>query len=146
LNALLGLAKAQTIHVHTHEHDGARHSHLHFHLGDSDHVHHHHVLKLGGKPFVVGIVHGLAGTAALMLFVLGAIPSLLLAVCYILVFGIGSIGGMVGVTLLMGVPLALAGRRAKVLEQTVRLAAGVFSLGFGVFLMWKVGLVQALLG
>ena len=146
LNALLGLAKAQTIHVHTHEHDGARHSHLHFHLGDSDHVHHHHVLKLGGKPFVVGIVHGLAGTAALMLFVLGAIPSLLLAVCYILVFGIGSIGGMVGVTLLMGVPLALAGRRAKVLEHTVRLAAGVFSLGFGVFLMWKVGLVQALLG
>jgi hypothetical protein len=53
---------------------------------------------------------------------------------------------MVGMSLLMSVPLALAGRRVKVLEQTVRLAAGVFSLGFGVFLMWKVGLVQTLLG
>jgi high-affinity nickel-transport protein len=94
---------------------------------------------------VVGVVHGLAGTAALMLLVVGVIPSLLLAVGYILVFGIGSIGGMVAMSVLLSVPLALAGGRVRTIERSVRLAAALFSLGFGIFLAWKVGLVQALL-
>ncbi len=137
---LLRLAKAQPLHVHSHAHDGVMHSHLHFHLSGADHEHQHRVLRLGGRPFVVGVVHGLAGTAAIMLLVVGAIPSLLLALGALLIFGLGSIGGMVAMSLLMSLPLALAARRAVQIEKAIRLAAGLFSLSFGVFLAWKVGL------
>ena len=63
---------------------------------------------------------------------------MLLAVSYILIFGVGSIGGMMVMSLLMGVPLALAARRLQLLERMIRLGAGLFSLGFGLFLAWDV--------
>ena len=144
-NVLRKLAAGHAIHVHSHEHDGVRHSHPHVHLGRPDHVHHHHVLRVGGRPFIVGVVHGLAGTAAVMLLVVGAIPSLFLAAGYILIFGVGSIGGMVAISLLMSLPLALAAKRLVLVERVVRVASGLFSLGFGLFLAWNVGLVQMLL-
>lgn len=144
-NVLLRLFKGQAVHVHAHEHDGVPHTHLHFHTQASEHTHHHQVLRVGGRPFIVGVVHGLAGTAAVMLLVVGAIPSLLLALGYILIFGLGTIGGMMAMSLLMGVPLALAARRATLLERGIRLVAGLFSLGFGIFLAWDVGLIQTLL-
>jgi high-affinity nickel-transport protein len=81
-----------------------------------------------------------------MLLVVGAIPSLLLAVGYILVFGVGCIGGMVVMSLLMSVPLALAARRLRLVDRLVRLAAGLFSLGFGIWLTWEVGVLQILRG
>lgn len=145
-NVLFKLVKGQAIHVHAHAHDGVAHTHLHLHLGEAEHQHQHRTLRLGGRPFIVGVVHGLAGTAAVMLLVVGAIPSLLVACGYILIFGVGSIGGMMIMSLLMGVPLALAARRLSVLERAIRLAAGLFSLGFGLFLAWDVGLIQALWG
>lgn len=144
-NVLVKLAKDNAVHVHSHEHDGVPHSHLHLHVGGAAHEHRHHILRLGGRPFIVGVVHGLAGTAALMMLVVGAIPSLLLAAGYILIFGVGSIGGMTVMSLLMTLPLALAARRLHLLERVIRLAAGLFSLGFGLYLGWDVGLVQSLM-
>lgn len=144
-NVLRKLAKGPTIHIHAHEHDGVPHSHAHVHLGNAGHAHEHRVLRIGGRPFIVGVVHGLAGTAAIMLLVVGAIPSLVLAAGYILIFGAGSIGGMVLISLLMSLPLALAARRVAFLERGLRAASGLFSLGFGVFLAWNVGLIQNIL-
>jgi high-affinity nickel permease len=144
-NVLRRLLKSRAIHVHVHEHAGTAHSHLHLHVGGAEHTHQHHVLRVGGRPFVVGVVHGLAGTAAVMLLVVGAIPSLFLALGYILIFGIGSIGGMMIMSMLMSVPLALAARRLVAVERWIRLAAGLFSLGFGIFLAWDVGLIQSFL-
>ena len=147
-NVLVKLAKGYAMHVHAHdhEHQGVAHSHLHLHLGKMEHSHEHRTLRLGGRPFVVGVVHGLAGTAALMMMVVGAIPSLILAAGYILIFGVGSIGGMVVMSLLMTLPLALAAQRVRLIERIIRLAAGLFSLGFGLFLAWDVGLIQSLIG
>ena len=147
MNVLRKLAKDSAIHAHTHEHDGTRHTHLHVHLGDKGHAHthQHHVLRVGGKPFVVGVVHGLAGTAAVLLLVVGAIPSALLALGTILIFGVGTIGGMMAMSALMSVPLAIAAGRIKSVERGLRFAAGAFSLGFGVFLAWNVGFIQAML-
>lgn len=154
LNVIRKLVTGQAIHVHTHTHDGVAHSHVHVHLGEAphpitqaggEHAHQHHILRAGGKPFIVGVVHGLAGTAALMLLVIGAIPSLLLALGYILIFGVGSIGGMMIMSVLMSIPLALAARRVVAVERAIRLVAGLFSLGFGIFLAWDVGLIQSLL-
>jgi ABC-type nickel/cobalt efflux system permease component RcnA len=146
-NVLYKLAKGRALHAHTHAHDGAAHTHLHTHAGEAehDHSHQHRTLRLGGRPFVVGVVHGLAGTAALMMLVVGAIPSLLLAAGYIVIFGVGSIGGMTLMSLLMSVPLALAARRLALMERLIRMAAGLFSLGFGLYLTWDVGLIQSLL-
>src|SRR5437667_325708 len=62
LNVLRKLRETSPVHTHIHEHDGVVHSHLHFHLGQPSHAHGHRTLRLGGRPFVVGIVHGLAGT------------------------------------------------------------------------------------
>lgn len=147
-NVLYKLAKGRALHVHTHAHDGGPHTHLHMHpaAAGHDHPHQHRTLRLGGRPFVVGVVHGLAGTAALMMLVVGAIPSLWLAAGYILIFGVGSIGGMTVMSLLMSVPLALAAQRLKLVERLIRLAAGLFSLVFGLYLVWEVGLIQSLLG
>jgi ABC-type nickel/cobalt efflux system permease component RcnA len=147
-NVLYKLAKGRALHVHTHAHDGGPHTHLHLHpaAAGHDHPHQHRSLRLGGRPFVVGVVHGLAGTAALMMLVVGAIPSLWLAAGYILIFGVGSIGGMTVMSLLMSVPLALAAQRLKLVERLIRLAAGLFSLVFGLYLVWEVGLIQSLLG
>jgi ABC-type nickel/cobalt efflux system permease component RcnA len=146
-NVLYKLAKGRALHAHAHAHDGGPHTHLHMHVGEAghDHPHQHRTLRLGGRPFIVGVVHGLAGTAALMMLVVSAIPSLLLAAGYIVIFGVGSIGGMTVMSLVMSVPLALAARRLALMERLIRLAAGLFSLGFGLFLIWEVGLMQSLL-
>ena len=80
-----------------------------------------------------------------MLLVVSAIPSLLMAMGYILVFGLGCVGGMVVMSLLMSVPLALAASRVRLVESLVRLTAGLFSLCFGLWLAWDVGVIQALL-
>jgi ABC-type nickel/cobalt efflux system permease component RcnA len=144
-NVLRKLARGSAIHVHTHQHDGTVHSHLHVHLAGDPHTHQHHIVRVAGRPFVVGIVHGLAGTAAVLLLVVGAIPSALLAFGTILIFGVGTIGGMMAMSLLMGVPLAFAAGRVAQVERGMRFVAGAFSLGFGVFLAWDVGLIQALL-
>ena len=133
------------LHLHRHEHDGALHTHLHVHRRSEEHtaqhVHRHHLLRLGRKPFLVGIVHGMAGTAALMLLVVGVIPSALLAVFYILIFGLGSIGGMVLISALMSLPLAMAGKRIRSAERVLRFSAGCFSIAFGLFLVWRAGIL-----
>ena len=81
-----------------------------------------------------------------MLLVVSAIPSLLMAMGYILVFGLGCVGGMVVMSLLMSVPLALAASRLRLVERLVRLTAGLFSLGFGLWLAWDVGVIQTWFG
>jgi high-affinity nickel permease len=144
-NALRKLPRSTAVHAHAHEHDGSSHSHLHVHLGDAGHTHQHRMLRVAGKPFLVGIVHGLAGTAAVLLLVVGAIPSALLALGVLLIFGVGTIGGMMAMSVLMSVPLAFAAGRVRTVERLLRFTAGAFSLAFGVFLAWDVGLIQVLL-
>ena len=145
-NVLYKLAKGRALHVHTHAHDRGPHTHLHMHAAEAahDHPHQHRAPRLGGRPFVVGVVHGLAGTAALMMLVVGAIPSLWLAAGYILIFGVGSIGGMTVMSLLMSVPLALAARCLGLVERLIQVVPGLFSLGFGLYLVWEVGFIQSL--
>ena len=99
--------------VHGREHTHATaiaHRHASLRLGPQE-AGHVHLLRLGGRPFLVGLLHGLAGSAALTLLVLGAIPSPIGALLYILVFGIGSTAGMLLLSGLVGLPLALAAAR-----------------------------------
>jgi len=125
------------IHTHTHSHDeSSPHTHLHIHL-EEEHVHQHRSFKVGKRPFVVGLVHGVAGSAALTLLVLVKIPSVALGLIYIGVFGIGSIGGMLLMSGLIGLPFALTARRYEFLNGGIRLVAGAVSILYGLVLAWK---------
>ena len=100
---------------------------------------HHHALRAGRRPFFVGLVHGLAGSAGLMLVVLATIPSPALAVAYLVVFGLGSIGGMVAMSALLGLPLLLASERLVRGEVVVQRAAAIGSIVVGVLIAWEMG-------
>jgi hypothetical protein len=91
------------------------------------------------------VVHGLAGSAGLMLAVLAAIPSPPLAFAYLGVFGLGSVGGMAAMSALLGVPLMLAGGRLARADVALRLAAGMGSIAVGLVLAWRIGVETGVL-
>lgn len=125
------------VHTHPHSHaDGAPHTHVHLHAHEQ-HDHKHRLFRMGRKPFLVGLVHGIAGSAALTLAVLTTIPSVALGLLYITVFGIGSVGGMLLMSAMIGLPFAVTARRFSVVNGGIRLFAGVFSILFGLLLAWN---------
>jgi cytochrome c biogenesis protein CcdA len=86
------------------------------------------------RPFLVGLVHGLAGSAAVALLVLATIRGTLEALAYLLVFGLGTVMGMVAVTVLLAAPAMYVGARVTRLQRGIRLAAGTLSIAFGLLL------------
>jgi high-affinity nickel permease len=86
------------------------------------------------RPLVIGTVHGLAGSAAVAILVLTAIPQTLWALAYLLVFGVGTIAGMMLVTVILAAPAMYASERVARLHGGIRLAAGALSLAFGLLL------------
>jgi cytochrome c biogenesis protein CcdA len=131
------------VHAHSHIHAGAPHLHFHMHADSPAHQHPHPV-RLGFRPLLVGMVHGLAGSAALMLLVLATIPSPALGFMYIVIFGCGSIVSMGLVSLFMGLFFSLATDRLHDLEHGVRLAIGTLSTAFGVWMVVEIGFIQGL--
>ena len=100
----------------------AAHSH-----GDTPHFH-------PSRPVLVGVVHGLAGSAAAALLVLAAIPNSAWAFAYLFVFGVGTIAGMMLVTGMLAAPAVFAANRMVRWQSGIRLAAGTLSVVFGVVL------------
>jgi high-affinity nickel permease len=134
-----------TLHVHVHEHGGRRHVHAHVHREPPGAASPHHHRVPPARPLLVGIVHGLAGSAALMLAVLASIASPSLAVAYLAVFGLGSIAGMAAMSALLGMPLALLGGRIARADVALRLAAGTGSIAVGLVLAWRIGVETGVL-
>ena len=133
INALISAIRKRP-HIHTHSHGGIKHVHFHTHSqNESTHTHH----SLSPRSIIVGMVHGLAGSAALMLLVLPVITSPLLAIAYILVFGAGSIGGMMAMSFLFGLPIYLTAKYFSLMNTIIRLLAGAFSLSLGVFIFYE---------
>ena len=86
------------------------------------------------RPFLVGLVHGLAGSAAVALLVLATIRGTIPALVYLLVFGLGTVLGMVAVTVILAAPALYAGARMARFNLGVRVAAGALSVAFGLLL------------
>jgi hypothetical protein len=86
------------------------------------------------RPLAVGVMHGLAGSAAAVLLVLPLIPDPRWAALYLLVFGLGTMVGMALVTLALAAPAALAATRLHAFGRTVRVASGTLSVAFGLWL------------
>src|SRR5215470_11572784 len=96
------------------------------------------------RPLLIGVVHGLAGSAAVALLVLGTIREPRWALFYLLVFGLGTIVGMMLMTLAFAVPLTVAGNRFTWVNNGLVTATGVVSLIFGLFVAYQIGFVDGL--
>jgi ABC-type nickel/cobalt efflux system permease component RcnA len=121
-------------HVHRHVHDGRAHLHLHTHKTETGHGHDH-----GGrtfvKPVLVGMIHGLAGSAALLLLVLATVRSLWEGLAYILAFGLGSVVAMGMIGALMSLPVVWSTGRGPQAVFAVQAAACLGSIGLGLMML-----------
>ena len=152
------------VHSHLHEHSGLVHEHIH---GHSPEVHMHlapealakadpkphgvfqNVLQKLGlyqflRPLAVGLVHGLAGSAAVALLVLAEIRDPRWAIAYLLVFGIGTIAGMMLITMMIGAPFAYTRKRFAPFNQGLGIASGLLSLAFGLFITFQIAITDGL--
>jgi high-affinity nickel-transport protein len=91
------------------------------------------------RAFAVGLVHGLAGSAAVALLVLAAVRDPRWASAYLLVFGLGTLIGMVIITTSFALPVAGAARHWDGTRRWIRLSTGLASVVFGVWLVWQIG-------
>jgi ABC-type nickel/cobalt efflux system permease component RcnA len=145
----LVLRRGRDMHVHAHTHDGRTHTHLHFHERADAHAatdehtvtHARHRGLWGWRPVAVGMVHGLAGSAALTLFVLTEVMSgggsRLLGFTYLLIFGVGSIGGMLLMSALISLPFVFSAARFRRIDTPLRVLTGFASVAFGLYYAWQ---------
>lgn len=96
------------------------------------------------RPMMVGFVHGLAGSAFVALLVLAAIRGWGSQLAYLALFGIGTIGGMSLITVGISYPAMFAVSRFATMQRGLQVASGVASIGFGLFLAHRVGVVDGL--
>lgn len=144
---MLGLSLARRLyregwHLHAHEHGGQRHSHLHRHARHQGHAH-AHWFQEARRPLLIGMAHGLAGSAALLLIIVSAAATFAQGVGYILVFGVGSIMGMIAVGTAISLPFVLSlsiGRGAFIAVQGL---ASLGSIGLGLLMMWRISLGES---
>lgn len=123
------------IHPHIHE-DGTIHTHPHNH--EKEHKH-------GHKSYVIGCMHGLAGSGTLVVLIASSLGSLELILSFILIFGIGSIFGMAIISGLIGLPFAFTANITKV-NRMLRYVAGSASLLIGINIMYQMVIVENLFG
>jgi hypothetical protein len=144
-------------HAHIHEHGYQMHLHWHSHQPGKEH--HAESLappkwaqspatKLGLfhtlRPLFVGLVHGLAGSAAVALLVLTTIREPRWAVFYLLIFGVGTIAGMMLITAAIALPFSFAGYKFAWLNKSLVVGSGLLSLGFGFFVCYQIAVVNGL--
>jgi ABC-type nickel/cobalt efflux system permease component RcnA len=138
VNVLRKAFGAERVHLHTHSHSPETHTHVHAHENPKQDHAHAHQFKAMRRPFIVGMVHGLAGSAALMLLVLSTIESPIGALAYIVIFGLGSVGGMLLLSGIISLPFVLTAQRFAAMNRSIRVIAGVASVMFGIVLGWEI--------
>jgi high-affinity nickel-transport protein len=149
--------ESAAVHSHPHSHGDYVHTHPHGHAPES----HPHppdktpvarMDRLLGKialyrqlrPLLVGIVHGLAGSAAVALLVLTTIRDPHWAIAYLLLFGLGTVAGMMLITMSIASAFTFFGRRHSNFSVRLGLASGLLSMGFGLLLVYQIGIVGGL--
>ena len=121
-------------------------AHRHQHDPDVDASPLPHVHQRGPwRPLAIGVVHGLAGSAAIALLVLATIKSASMALLYLAIFGAGTVAGMMLLTFAMSLPISALSNRFEHAERSIARATGLVSLGFGLFLAYQIGINGGLL-
>ena len=147
----------EVIHSHPHSHGDYIHNHPHAHRPDAhphapDHTPLAWLDRVFGRiglyqylrPLVVGVVHGLAGSAAVALLVLTTIRNVHWAVAYLLIFGVGTIAGMMLITMSIASAFTMVGRGRQKFSRRLALASGLLSLCFGLFVAYQICFVNGL--
>lgn len=138
------------IHFHVHRH-GPRvaHVHAHSHRGEGAHAEsahrHAHPRRWPLRALAVGMMHGLAGSAALVVLALQALPSAGLGLGYIALFGLGSIVGMALLSAVVALPLRLSSRRLTGLHRSMTALVGAGSCVLGIVMVVEIGWLRSLL-
>ncbi len=147
LNVLRKLLKGGKLHFHAHEHGAREHVHPHIHAhAAEDEKNSHHGFKFSPRALLIGMVHGLAGSAALMLLVVPTIHSPALGLLYIVIFGVGSIGGMMLMSFLVGLPFHLTAARFNRFNHILQSVAGLVSIAIGLMIIYEKGVTEGLFG
>lgn len=141
LDVLLRLVRDR-VHFHAHRHGGDSHFHAHSHTQegshrDSAHDHRHHRM-LTGRALMVGAMHGLAGSAVLVLLALGGADSAWAGFGTLALFGVGSIAGMALFTCALALPLRYAARRLTWAHNGLAAIVGTATTGMGVSIVYHV--------
>jgi sulfite exporter TauE/SafE len=145
LNVLRKIVQGGTLHFHSHAHGERAHAHPHLHeIGREDEADTHHGLSFSSRALIIGMVHGLAGSAALMLLVIPTIESRAMGLLYIVIFGVGSIGGMMLMSFLVGLPFQLTALRFNRFNLILQGIAGLFSVGLGLMIIYEKGVTEGL--
>lgn len=146
LNVLRKILQGGKFHFHTHEHGERLHAHPHIHTpGQTDEAETHHGFKFSPRSLIIGMIHGLAGSAALMLLIIPTIESRTVGLLYIIIFGAGSIGGMMLMSFLVGLPFHLTAKNFNRLNYTLQSIAGFASIGIGLYIIYEKGIVEGLI-
>lgn len=145
LNVLQKIVRGGKLHLHPHEHSGRKHVHPHLHEpAKTDEPNTHHGFSFSPRALIIGMVHGMAGSAALMLLVIPTIESRSLGLLYIVVFGVGSIAGMMLMSLLVGLPFYLSAKFNR-FNNVLQCVAGLVSVGLGLLIIYEKGVTEGLL-
>jgi cytochrome c biogenesis protein CcdA len=142
-NLLIRLKREHGARISLESHSHGRISHTHLHIQTPDEAQRHRLPRR--TPFLVGAFHGLAGSAALTLLVLAQIRTPALGLAYIALFGLGSVAGMAAMSSLFALPMTVLLRRFRSFDTALRLTAGTLSVGFGLYLVVEIGIVEGLL-
>jgi hypothetical protein len=138
--------RRERVHFHAHRHaDGVAHFHAHSHRAESaphdparhDHPHPH---CFPARALLVGMVHGMAGSAALVLVSLEALRSPAWGLVYIAIFGLGSILGMAVLSVAIAVPLRLTSHRLGRAYRGLSAAVGLATVALGCYLIYRIGI------
>ena len=144
----------ERIHFHVHRHasqDGQLHEHVHAHShrGEGAHqasVHRNeHARRWPLRALAVGMMHGLAGSAALVMLSLKSLPSWSIGLGYIVVFGVGSIVGMALLSVAIALPLRLSAPYLIGLHRSMTALIGLFSCALGSYMVVEIGYLRATL-
>jgi high-affinity nickel permease len=132
------------IHLHMHNHsDGT--THLHFHSHAQDNVEHQHTQQFSIRALLVGMMHGMAGSAALIVLTLDSVSSIKTRLVYIFLFGVGSVIGMTLLSLLMIIPLRHSEYAANLTYQGLQVFIGLVTLFLGMIIIYETSVTNGLL-
>ena len=138
----------QRIHLHIHSHGArVRHVHAHSHAGEGLHrdLPHEHAHS-GGLPrraLLVGMTHGMAGSAALVVLSLGAVQSWTAGLMFVALFGAGSIVGMASLSVAIAIPSRLTAPHLRGLYNGLTALIGAVSCVLGILTLYRIGVAEA---
>ena len=128
----------ERVHFHVHSHtSGATHFHAHSHRGEKTHDarRHRHRHGLPLRALAIGLVHGMAGSAALILLTLGTVGSTADGLAYMAVFGLGSLAGMAALSVVIPIPLRYWPAGLTWVHNGLQAVLGIATLGLGVVIV-----------